>query len=160
MSKYAANTIIVVTGDHNFMDCLFYPNERLLDALSVPFYLYIPEKIKPANVDASAFGSHLDIMSTLYNISLSNCQYMAMGKNLISNEAKDNIVFMDNGVIMNRNGVIEYNFFSKDFKCYVWNRDKYRELVPSLNIPQDKDMIKHYLSGIAVSEYLIKNTGK
>jgi hypothetical protein len=99
-------------------------------------------------------------MPTLYNISLSNTEYISMGKNLISNEAKDNIIFMDNGVIMNRNGVIEYNFFNKDFKCYVWNRDKYREIVPSLNILQDKDMIKHYLSGIAVSEYLIKNTGK
>jgi phosphoglycerol transferase MdoB-like AlkP superfamily enzyme len=158
-SKYADNTIIAVTGDHNFMDCLFYPTERLLDALSVPFYLYIPEKIRPINVDVSAFGSHLDIMPTLYNISLSNCQYMAMGKNLISNDAKDNIIFMDNGVIMSRNGVVEYNFFSKDFSCYIWNKNKYREIVPSYML-KDKDMIKHYLSGIAVSEYLIKNTGK
>jgi phosphoglycerol transferase MdoB-like AlkP superfamily enzyme len=159
-SKYADNTIIAITGDHNFMDCLSYPNERLLDSLSVPFYLYIPKNIKPLNVDISVFGSHLDIMPTLYNISLSNRQYMAMGQSLISNEAKNNIISMDNGVIMSDKGAVEYNFFSEDFSCYVWNKDKYRELLPSSNQPQDKDMIKHYLSGIAVSEYLIKNTEK
>jgi phosphoglycerol transferase MdoB-like AlkP superfamily enzyme len=57
-SKYANNTIIAVTGDHNFLDCLSYPSERLLDALSVPFYLYIPKNIIPANIDVSVFGSH------------------------------------------------------------------------------------------------------
>jgi hypothetical protein len=159
-SKYARNTIIAVTGDHNFMDCLSYPNERLLDALSVPFYLYIPKDIKPLNIDVSVFGSHLDIMPTLYDISLSNSEYMAMGQSLISDKAKNNIISMDNGVIMSSKGVVEYNFFSEDFSCSVWNKNKYRELLPYSDTLWASGMIKHYLSGIAISEYLIKNTEK
>jgi phosphoglycerol transferase MdoB-like AlkP superfamily enzyme len=159
-SKYASNTIIAVTGDHNFMDCLSYPNERLLDALSVPFYLYIPKDIKPLIIDVSVFGSHLDIMPTLYDISLSNSEYMAMGQSLISDKAKNNIISIDNGVIMSNKGVVEYNFFSEDFSCSVWNKNKYRELLPYSDTLWANDMIKHYLSGIAISEYLIKNTEK
>lgn len=159
-SKYASNTIIAVTGDHNFMDCLSYPNERLLDALSVPFYLYIPKDIKPLNIDVSVFGSHLDIMPTLYDISLSNSEYMAMGQSLISDKAKNNIISIDNGVIMSNKGVVEYNFFSEDFSCSVWNKNKYRELLPYSDTLWANNMIKHYLSGIAISEYLIKNTEK
>jgi phosphoglycerol transferase MdoB-like AlkP superfamily enzyme len=159
-SKYADNTIIAVTGDHNFLDCLSYPNERLLDALSVPFYLYIPKNIRPSDVDVSVFGSHLDIMPTLYNVSLSNSDYMAMGENLISNDAKNNIIFLDTGVIMSKNGVVEHNFLNGNFSRYVWNKDKYRQVLPSQWIAKEQDMIKHYLSAIAVSEYLIKNTEK
>ncbi|MDR3195892.1 MAG: hypothetical protein LBT58_03860 [Endomicrobium sp.] len=85
---------------------------------------------------------------------------MAMGQSLISDKAKNNIISMDNGVIMSDKGAVEYNFFSEDFLYCAWNKDKYGELIPSSDTLWAKDMIKHYLSGIAVSEYLIKNTEK
>jgi phosphoglycerol transferase MdoB-like AlkP superfamily enzyme len=123
--------------------------------------LYVPKKIKPLDVDVSVFGSHLDIMPTLYNISLSNSEYIAMGIDLMSDEAKNNNISIDIDIIMSKSGVVEYSFSGYDYRYYIWNKNKPREII--LSSPErncsDK-MIKHYLSGIAISEYLIKNTGK
>jgi phosphoglycerol transferase MdoB-like AlkP superfamily enzyme len=44
-SKYADNTIVAITGDHNFWSVFSYTTERKLDMLSVPFYL-IFRKVK------------------------------------------------------------------------------------------------------------------
>jgi len=161
-SKYANNTIIAVTGDHNFGGILAYSNEKTLDSLSVPFYLYIPKLLRPASViDTSAFGSHLDIMPTLYNLSISNSKYIAMGRNIVSEKAKDNIISIDRGVIMNKEGVVRYDFFKGIYLYYIWNKNNNREIKYSYVIEDNsKKLIKHYLSAITVSEYLIKSTGK
>jgi phosphoglycerol transferase MdoB-like AlkP superfamily enzyme len=159
-SKYADNTIIAVTGDHNFWNVIAYSNETTLDELSVPFYLYIPDALKPKNIDTSVFGSHLDIMPTLYNISISSCEYVAMGRNLLSEKAKDNIISMDNGVIMSRNYVVKYNFYNKLSSFYKWNKNKNKELELSVETDEHRNLIKHYLSGVAVSDYLIKSLEK
>ncbi|MDR3253556.1 MAG: hypothetical protein LBT07_01150 [Endomicrobium sp.] len=142
-SKYADNTIIAVTGDHNFWNILEYSNERILDFLSVPLYLYIPYSLKPKNIDASVFGSHLDIMPTLYNISLSSSQYTAMGQNLLSKRAEDNVIFMGSGIVMDKNFVVKYNFYNGESLCYIWNKDKNREIKSSAVANRHKELIKH-----------------
>ncbi|MDR3071050.1 MAG: LTA synthase family protein [Endomicrobium sp.] len=154
-SKYADNTIIAVTGDHNFWNVIGYSNETTLDSFSVPFYLYIPDALKPKNVDTSVFGSHLDILPTLYNISISSSEYIAMGQNLLSEKAKDNIISIDVGFIMNKNCVVKYNFKNGESSFYKWNKNKSREICTSSETQEQKDLIKHYLSGLAISDYLI-----
>jgi phosphoglycerol transferase MdoB-like AlkP superfamily enzyme len=158
--KIALKLSVAVTGDHNFWNMLAYSNERTLDSLSVPFYLYIPDALKPKNIDTSVFGFHLDIMPTLYNLSLSDCEYMAMGQNLLSEKAKDNIIFMDFGIIMNKNVVVRYNFHNGKSEYYNRDKNKNREIESSIGTNEHEELIKHYLSSLAVSEYLIKNTGK
>lgn len=158
-SKYANNTIIAITGDHNFSGILAYSDEKTLDSLSVPFYLYIPKPLRPVKVDTSVFGSHLDIMPTLYNLSISNSKYMAMGMNILSEKAKDNII-SDRGVIMDKKGVVKYDFFKGTHLYYFWNKSNNREIKYSHRTDNSERLIKHYLSAIAVSEYLIKSTGK
>ncbi|MCA6071829.1 MAG: LTA synthase family protein [Endomicrobium sp.] len=159
-SKYADNTIIAVTGDHNFWNVIGYSEKTMLDSFRVPFYLYIPDALKPKNIDTSVFGSHLDILPTLYNVSISSAEYTAMGKNLLSNQASDNIISIDVGFIMNHNSVVKYNFNNGEAAFYKWNRSKTGEIEQSFETKEHKNLIKHYLSGIAVSDYLIKNTGK
>jgi phosphoglycerol transferase MdoB-like AlkP superfamily enzyme len=159
-SKYADNTIIAVTGDHNFWNVICYSEKTMLDLFRVPFYLYIPNTLKPKNIDTSVFGSHLDILPTLYNISISSAEYTAMGKNLLSNQANDNIISIDNGFIMNNNSIVKYNFNNGEAAFYEWNRSKTGEIEQSPETKEHKDLVKHYLSGIAISDYLIKNTGK
>nr|WP_250324971.1 hypothetical protein [Campylobacter lari] len=57
---------------------------------SVPFYLYIP-KILQYNIhyDKNRVGSHKDVFPTLYNISLSNVEYISMGGRNILGLAKN-----------------------------------------------------------------------
>jgi phosphoglycerol transferase MdoB-like AlkP superfamily enzyme len=155
-SKYGENTIIAVTGDHNFLNVYPYTQEQLLDSLSVPFYLYIPKALKPENIDISVFGSHLDIMPTLYNLSLSNVGYIAMGENLLSKKARDNIIFMNTGIIMSKNAVVNYNFYSDTALYYRWKTQASREIELSKETQEHKRLVKHFLSSIAISEYFIK----
>jgi phosphoglycerol transferase MdoB-like AlkP superfamily enzyme len=158
-SKYAGNTIIAVTGDHNFWNVFTYSKEKYFHSLSVPFYLYIPEKLKPADIDTSFFGSHMDIMPTLYNISLSDVEYSAMGKNLLSKDSSNNIAYTDAGMSADKDYAINYNFNNGEVSYYVWDKNNSREIKKSEETDGHKKLVKHYLSLIAVSDYLIKNTG-
>jgi Phosphoglycerol transferase and related proteins, alkaline phosphatase superfamily len=158
-SDFSDNTIIAVTGDHNFWNVVSYSGERLFDSLSVPFYLYIPEKLKPVEINTEVFGSHMDIMPTLYHLSLSDTEYMAMGKNLLSKEASDNIAFSDVGAVIDKEYVIKYNFKEKNASFYRWDENGRKEIKKSAETAGHKRLIKHYVSLIAVSDYLIKDTG-
>jgi phosphoglycerol transferase MdoB-like AlkP superfamily enzyme len=46
-SEFAQNTIIAITGDHNFWGLYEYEESQLFNSYKVPFYLYIPKKLKP-----------------------------------------------------------------------------------------------------------------
>ncbi|MDR3113158.1 MAG: hypothetical protein LBU09_02145 [Endomicrobium sp.] len=78
------NTIIAITVDHSFKNVYSYSMHELLTQTEAPFYLYIPESIKPKNYDIEFLGFYLDIMPTLYNISLSSASYAVMGQNLFA----------------------------------------------------------------------------
>ncbi len=88
-SKYADNTIVAVTGDHNSY-ALFPINNSSLEEKDnhiVPFYLYIPKKYQNnLIVNQNRIGSHKDIFPTLINLSLSNKAYFSLGDNLFSNK--------------------------------------------------------------------------
>jgi phosphoglycerol transferase MdoB-like AlkP superfamily enzyme len=151
-SKYADNTIIAVTGDHNFSA---YQIDSLFDRARVPFYLYIPKSLKPKNIDTSVFGSHMDIMPTLYNLSLSNESYISEGINLFSNEAKNNsIVYRD--FIMDKSIAIKYEASDNKMSYYIW--DKNYVFKSSNKTYEHEKLEKHFLSMVAISDYLVKNT--
>jgi phosphoglycerol transferase MdoB-like AlkP superfamily enzyme len=153
-SKYADNTIIAVTGDHSFN---LYQIDSLLDRVKIPFYLYVPKSIKPKNIDTSVFGSHLDIMPTLYNISLSNESYISEGIDLFSSKAKDNsIVYQD--FIMDKAYAVEWKFLDNKASYYIWDKDYILRDSPKTD--NHKRLEKHLLSMVAISDYLIKNTGE
>jgi len=88
-SKFAENTIIAVTGDHNSY-ALFPINNSSLEEKDnhiVPFYLYIPKKYQEnLIINQNRIGSHKDIFPTLINLSLSNQPYFSLGDNLFSNK--------------------------------------------------------------------------
>ncbi|MDR0822522.1 MAG: sulfatase-like hydrolase/transferase [Endomicrobium sp.] len=159
-SKYGDNTIIAVTGDHNFWGLFGYSAQDILDRLSVPLYLYIPPKLRPQNINDAVFGSHIDILPTLYNLSLSNTQVFAMGQNLLSKKAEKNIAFHDSGAIMDKNYALLYNFKDKSASYYVWDKNNKRKAVESDKTQGHNRLLKHFLSQTAIADYLIKNTGK
>ena len=158
-SKYADNTIVAITGDHNFWNTFSYPVERKLDEMSVPFYLYIPKKLKPnKNIDTDKIvGSHTDILPTLYNLSLSNTNYWATGTDLLSDDAEQNIASNCLGSIMTKDNYVIYDFASGKEKYYTWNKNKPREIVPAEQNEEHKNMVKHYKSSVAIAYYMLIN---
>jgi phosphoglycerol transferase MdoB-like AlkP superfamily enzyme len=151
-SKYANNTIIAVTGDHNFNA---YQIDSLFSKVGVPFYLYIPKALRPENIDTSVFGSHMDIMPTLYNLSLSNESYMSQGVDLFSDKAKDNVI-VNQDFIMNKFGAVEWDIVNDKMSYYVW--DENFILRSSTKTYELENLEKRFLSIVAVSDYLVKNT--
>jgi phosphoglycerol transferase MdoB-like AlkP superfamily enzyme len=159
-SKFADNTIIALTGDHNFWGLFEFPTQDFFNSQKVPFYIYVPKKICPKNVNVSVFGSHPDIMPTLYNLSLSDVEYMSMGINLLSQDAENNIAFNGGDLIADKTCVVRYNFLGKNASYFLWDKNTRSKLIhwqtPTEN---HKRLIKHFIAQNAVVDYLLKNTG-
>ncbi|MBN1622421.1 MAG: sulfatase-like hydrolase/transferase [Endomicrobiales bacterium] len=153
-SEFAENTIIAVTGDHNFWDVFDYKTEELIDLYSVPFYIYIPKKLKPETSDTGTFGCHIDILPTLYNLSLSDAKYISIGTNLFDLSIP-HIAFNVDGLIMSSDAVATYSSINKSTSYYRLNDN--RKLSPSNQTDKHNMILKHYKSALAVTEYLIKN---
>jgi phosphoglycerol transferase MdoB-like AlkP superfamily enzyme len=158
-SKHANNTIIVVTGDHNFWNVFAYSQTNLLDSLAVPFYVYVPQALKFdfTGVDTNNFGSHIDIMPTLYNISLSGAAYAAMGTDMLRSGFSDNIAFTDSGVIMDKSAAVEFDLFNKaSTRFFNWNAHPPRTLAATKQTHEHAKLIKHYKAAVAIAEYLLQ----
>jgi phosphoglycerol transferase MdoB-like AlkP superfamily enzyme len=85
-SKFANNTIVVVTGDHNFWGFMNYRKEESFSKYKVPLYFYIPEKLKPKSYDQNKVAGHEDVMTTLYQLALSNTSFYSFGDDLFGDQ--------------------------------------------------------------------------
>jgi phosphoglycerol transferase MdoB-like AlkP superfamily enzyme len=158
-SKYGNNTIIAVTGDHNFWSVFDYSAEQYLDLDGVPFYLYIPDSLKPAKVDTTVFGSHVDIMPTLYNISLSAQQYVSIGANMIDDSSAHRAFNVD-GLVMSKDAALRYEPETGAVNFYCWDPSTRRRLMSCSKTKEHDDLLTHYKAALAVTEYLLRNPGK
>jgi phosphoglycerol transferase MdoB-like AlkP superfamily enzyme len=105
-------TIIAITGDHNIRKILDFPNDQLLHKQGVPLILYIPEKYNPRkdSINTSCFGSHKDIFPTLFNLALSQGQYVKSGVNLLDpSESESNHAISEFKIFMNHSGCVSTN---------------------------------------------------
>ena len=138
-SKYKDNTIVVVTADNNTIDGIMkYDNNQVLNSKNIPLYFYLPKDLKEKlDIDTKVAGSHKDIFPTLYNLTLSNQNYISIGTNLFD-ETLNHYGF--NGSL-----VVNSKTEAKKFK--------------SLKI-KDEPMLEYYKASLAISEYLIKSEYK
>lgn len=153
-SPLGKNTIIAVTGDHNFWSVFDYPAERFADQDGVPFYLYVPEALKPAKVDREVFGSHVDIMPTLYNLSLSNAEYTAFGSDLLDGSISHAASNVD-GLLFTKDAAARLIVDNGAVSYYRWD-PKARLLVPAQETEKHREMIKRYKAELAVTEYYLR----
>jgi phosphoglycerol transferase MdoB-like AlkP superfamily enzyme len=131
-----SNTIIASTADDNTLgNIMKYDDNEMLQKDNIPFYLYIPNDIRPTNINTSVFGSHKDIMPTLYNLSLSDCEYITVGTNLLD-ENQVHYGFNDHKIIFGKEAVITLTENKND----IYNK-----------------MINYYKATLAVTEYLVKS---
>lgn len=80
-------TVFAMTGTSHLVNLMSPMNTAKREAFKkhlVPFYVYLPENLKYKSVDLTKIGSHEDIMTTLYNVSLSNAAYLSFGENLMT----------------------------------------------------------------------------
>ena len=81
-SPLGNSTLIAATGDHKLRGFTMKFPDDIAVTNSVPFYLYIPEKIKEKvdhQYNKERVGSHKDIFPTLYAFSLSDANYYSLG---------------------------------------------------------------------------------
>ena len=137
-SKFKDNTIVVVTADNNTVEGIMkYDDNPIFTSKNIPLYFYLPSKLKEKlEIDTKVAGSHKDIFPTLYNLTLDNKKYFAVGTNLLD---KNQIHYGFNGsMIINKNEEVrKLNGLNKEY-----NND---------------DIISYYKSTLAITEYLIKN---
>lgn len=157
-SPYKDNTIIAVTGDHNFKSIYHYSQEDFFNSVKVPFYLYIPEKLKPKKADLSVFGSYIDILPTIYSLSLSNVKMPVMGKSLLSDAAENNIVYSPGTAFLgDKNYVMDYRFMDfKNSAFFTWDKNAPGKLVPAQQDEKYAYLAKHADSLVAISDYILK----
>ena len=135
-SALAKNTVVAFTADNNTIEGNMRYENHFTQTKKVPFYLYLPEYLKPKNtINTSIASSHKDIFPTLYNLTLSEANYTAIGTNLLD----DNVLhcgFNDAGVIMSQDGGFEAG------KATTPNQQKCQE---------------YYKASLAVTQYLIQS---
>jgi phosphoglycerol transferase MdoB-like AlkP superfamily enzyme len=76
--------VIAATGDHGFWIGKDEGKVGMGKKYGVPFYVYLPAALKPATWDPQNWGSHIDIMPTLYERTLSNQEYWSFGQDMFA----------------------------------------------------------------------------
>jgi len=135
-SPLSQNTVVSITADNNTIEGIMKYDNYYTQTKKIPFYIYLPEYLKPKEIiDTALASSHKDIFPTLYNLTLSDTKYTAIGTNLLNK----NILhcgFNDDGVIMSKHGGF------KDSKAIG---------------EEQTTCVNYYKASLAVTEYLIKS---
>lgn len=138
-SSLAKNSVITVTADNNTVEGVMKYDNHFTQTKRIPFYIYLPDALKPNEpIDTTLASSHKDIFPTLYNLTLYDKSYTAIGTNLLDKTTL-HCGFNDAGVIMAKNGGF------KDTKA---------------NTDEEKKCQEYYKASLAVTEYLIKSHKK
>jgi phosphoglycerol transferase MdoB-like AlkP superfamily enzyme len=135
-SSLSKNTIVVITADNNTIDGIMkYDENRLFNSKNIPLLLYLPPKVKErvGTIDSSIYGSHKDIFPTLYNLTLRNTPYQAIGADLLNPKLK-HIGFNGSMVVSSKEETVKLNSFSEKSK---------------------NPLKEYYKATLAVEEYLI-----
>jgi phosphoglycerol transferase MdoB-like AlkP superfamily enzyme len=133
-SPLAKNTVVAITADNNTIEGRIRYKDSITTSKKIPFYLYAPESIRKKDVNTSLAGSHKDLFATLYNQSLSNTEYISVGKNLFNPQLR-HCGFNDVGIIVSNEGAFKHH------------KPKNKE--------QEK-CDKEYDAALAVSDWLIR----
>lgn len=145
--------IVAVTGDHTFWIVNFAEDE-LLQKSAVPFYIYTPEAARK-KLDPKTFGSHPDIIPTLYNLSLSSTVYHSAAQDLF---AKGPHYALDrSGLIADASGAVMLGGTKSHY--YGWEGD-FEKLIPAIANPSSEAMALHYKSLMGVLDYYMMSEKK
>ncbi|MCL2485004.1 MAG: sulfatase-like hydrolase/transferase [Endomicrobia bacterium] len=153
-SALAKNTIVVITGDHNLREIAAAVDEELFKKYSVPMYIYAPEKLKkPFNTDIAA--CHMDIMPTLYDLSLSDTKYTAAGTSVL--EKENHIAYNTDGFILSGDNAVLYNIHNNSCKTFKFDA-KTKMLSKTEETKEHAEMIEYYKRNLAEADFYLKTS--
>lgn len=102
--------IVALTGDHSYWIAKGVEQDQEFRRYAVPFFISVPQNLRPANVDTNKFGSHEDIFPTLYHLALSDQSYEKLGENMFTEESH---AMNSSGLMANKDGAYHHNKFWK-----------------------------------------------
>ena len=118
-------TILAATGDHSFW-LVQFPDSQIMKKFAVPFYLYLP-KDAPHPVSKKQFnefyGSHADILPTIYEASLDQSPYISISKSFL-NPNRVNLASGYSRLVANPQGIISVGKSENENICYQWTPDR------------------------------------
>ncbi len=156
-STYGDNTIIAVTGDHNLRELSNVTPEEYFLRYAVPFYLYVPEKLKESInnfKDFSVFGSQVDIMPTLYGLSLSSADYISFGNDLFNTHG--NIALNVDGLVLKDNIAIKYNFIDGTFLSFIFDNNS-KKLTQVAETEAHKKLVDYYKAVMLLADKVVNS---
>jgi phosphoglycerol transferase MdoB-like AlkP superfamily enzyme len=147
-SNLKDRTVVALTGDHSFWISKGVDSDQEFKRYSVPFFLSVPEHLRPAEVDTERFGSHEDIFPTLYHLTLSNQSYVKLGENLITEES---FAMNSSGLVANKSGAYHHGAYWK------WKDMKKQILEPAEETPELLKLKKHREGIISITDLYLKH---
>jgi phosphoglycerol transferase MdoB-like AlkP superfamily enzyme len=142
------HTIVALTGDHSYWIAKGVGADQEFRRFAVPFYLKIPERYRPSNIDTSNFGSHEDIFPTLINLSLSDQSYVKMGDNLFGEEGE---ATNSSGLFANKAGAYHHG------KYWKWTAPDSQIMEPTEPTPELEQLYKKSRGQIGLTDAFLKN---
>jgi phosphoglycerol transferase MdoB-like AlkP superfamily enzyme len=136
-SSLKDNTVVAITGDNNTVEGVMRYDDYYTQTKRIPFYIYLPPYLRheTKGINTKMAGSDKDIFPTLYNLTLSDVNYTAIGTNLLDTK-RLHCGYNDDGVIIANDG---------GFKAGQ----------PKTELQKECDA--QYKASLAVTEYLIKS---
>jgi phosphoglycerol transferase MdoB-like AlkP superfamily enzyme len=143
-------TIISFTGDHNFWGFRNYSRKESFLKYTVPFYTYIPARLNLGyKLKRNMPMGHEDIMTSLYNISLSDSDFISFGQNLFDAHIEPNSI--GSSIYADKSGVYYEN------KFYKWDAFPY---IQEISSETNSSNSIFYRSLLSVSDYFIREQSK
>jgi phosphoglycerol transferase MdoB-like AlkP superfamily enzyme len=150
-SELAEHTIVSMTGDHSFWGMYSYTDSELFQRYCVPCYFYVPKNYLPETIDTSIFGSHKDILPTLYHMSLSDVNYLTIGTNLFNLEAS-HYAFNSSELIAGPSGVVT---LVPQPQYYQWTDDYL--VKPSDKTQELQSILEYYKAAMSITDMFIRD---
>ncbi len=139
--------VLALTGDHSYWIAKGVDLDEEFARYAVPFYLYVPDRLKPTSYNSNNFGSHEDIFPTLYHLTLSGQEYLKLGDDLIGEKG---IAQNSAGIIANEKGSYHHGQY------WNWKTDSQKTLIPATETPELLEMKRKAESLVGLTDLYLK----
>lgn len=139
--------VVALTGDHSFWIAKGVGLDEEFRRFSVPFFLSVPDRLRPKSYNPSNFGSHEDIFPTLYHLTLSGQEYLKLGEDLIGEQG---LAQNSAGIIANENGSYHHGSY------WAWKSKTEMTLIKTTETPELLRMKRKAESLIGLTDLYLK----
>lgn len=141
------NVLVALTGDHSFWIAKNVGHADEFRRYAVPFLIVAPDELKNRPYNANQFGSHEDIFPTLYDLVLSDKNYVGIGHSLFSGNS---FALNSSGIVASEAGAYHHGEYWK------WKDLSKQILEPSPETPELARLRKHGEGLITITDLFLK----